>query len=417
MRIFFAALAIGAIITTSAFAQQDTRLTGVQLSLKDALDLAYASHPDLAASQYEVQAVDAARMQAGARPNPTLAMELEDQRRETRTTTLMLSQPFELGGKRAARIEAAERARDIANAQLAARRNEIRASVTSAYFAVLIAQERVRLAEASLDVARTGTRVASQRVIAGKVSPVEETRAQVAEAGVKIELQQANGELASSRQFLRAAVGTVGVELRELNGQAEALPATPSFDELELRLNESPLLRQANLEIERLRALAALEDAKRIPDVTVSIGTKRSEDIGRTQAVIGVSIPLPIFDRNRGNLLEALRRQDKAQAEAASAALRVRADALAARQRLASARMEVDILQRDVLPGAQTAFEAANKGFSLGKFSFLETLDAQRTLLQSRAQYLRALAEGHLASAALARLLGEDASVSIIRKE
>ncbi len=109
-------------------------------------------------------------------------------------------------------------------------------------------------------------------------------------------------------------------------------------------------------------------------------------------------------------IVEAVRRQDKAEDLARATELRVRTDALAARQRYETSLAEVATLRQDVLPGAQSAFDAATKGFELGKFSYLEALDAQRTLLQSRAQYLRALADAHRSVTDVQRLLGPDSA-------
>jgi cobalt-zinc-cadmium efflux system outer membrane protein len=150
-----------------------------------------------------------------------------------------------------------------------------------------------------------------------------------------------------------------------------------------------------------------------MPDVTVSLGAKRvpsseGETGGgrRNQVVVGLSIPLPIFDTNRGNVAEALSREEKARDELAAAELQLGADVAQATERLSSARATAQTLQRDALPGAETAYKAATKGFELGKFSFLEALDAQRTLFQVRAQYLLALADAHRAAGDLDRLLG-----------
>ncbi|MGE8202599.1 MAG: TolC family protein, partial [Variovorax sp.] len=94
----------------------------------------------------------------------------------------------------------------------------------------------------------------------------------------------------------------------------------------------------------------------------------------------------------------------------AAAELQLGADVTQASERLRSARATAQTLQRDALPGAEAAYKAAAKGFELGKFSFLEALDAQRTLFQVRAQYLLALADAHRAAGDLDRLLGNEAS-------
>lgn len=355
-------------------------------------------------------------LQAGAWPNPVFEAQVEDLRRGNRTTTLQLSQPIELGGKRAARVTAAERARDQAASALLARRSELRASVITLFFEVLAAQDRLRLAQDSVGLAETATRAAANRVAAGKVSPLEESRARVAEAGIRVELLQAEGALRSARQQLAALWGNPNPRFTQADGALDRLPADAAAADVEGRLSAAPVLRQARLEVERRQALSDLEQARRVPDVTVSLGAKRvpadegmGSGSGRNQVVVGLSVPLPIFDTNRGNVAEALSREEKARDELAAAELQLGADAARATERLRSARATALTLQRDALPGAEAAYKAAARGFELGKFSFLEALDAQRTLFQVRNQHLLAVAEAHRAAAELDRLLGTGA--------
>jgi cobalt-zinc-cadmium efflux system outer membrane protein len=395
------------------------------LTLHRAVSMALQANPGLSAASREQDATEAAIVQAGAWPNPTLDAQVEDLRRDNRTTTLLLSQPFELGGKRAARVTAAERARDQAASALLARRAEVRAAAVTAFFEVLTAQERLRLAQDSVGLAQLGTRAAANRVAAGKVSPLEETRARVAEAGIRVELLQAEGTLRTARRQLAALWGNPSPRFTQAEGEVDQLPAAaslPDAQDVQARLAAAPVVRQARLEVERRQALSALEQAKRMPDVTVSLGAKRvpateGETGGgrRNQVVVGLSVPLPIFDTNRGNVAEALSREEKARDDLAAAELQLGADVAQAGERLRSARATAQTLQRDALPGARTAYGAATKGFELGKFSFLEALDAQRTLFQVRAQYLLALADAHRAAGELDRLLGrlgDDAALS-----
>lgn len=404
------ALAQPAAATAAATAACAQQRAVPPLTLALALGLALDNNPELSAARREIDAAQGALTQAGVYQNPSLSVEVEDVQRDSRTTTVMLSQPFELGGKRAARIAVAERSIDLARAQLATRQAGLRASVTSAFFAALIAQERVRLAHASLELARTGSQAAGKRVLSGKVSPVEETRSKVAEANVRLELAQAQGELQTGLQELRALTAH-SVDIEVLDGDALALPQLLVPEALEERLAQAPALRQAQLEVRRLGALAELENARRVPDITVSAGVQRAQDPGRNQAVIGISMPLPFFDTNRGGIAQAFSLRSKAEDEARSVQLRLRADVAAALQRHATARAEVQALRLEILPGAQSVFDAARKGFELGKFDYLETLDAQRTLLQARAQHLRAVADAHRSATDLDRLLGISVSI------
>lgn len=377
------------------------------LTLAAAVQAALEFNPAIAAARREIEAAEGGLTQAGVYQNPTLSVDVEDLRSRSRTTTMALSQPLELGGKRAARMSAAERALDAAKVAREAREIQLKADVTAAFLAALLSQERVRLAEASLDIARSGSLAASRRVQAGKVSPLEETRSKVAEANVRLELVQAQGELRTQMQELRVLT-TTAVPFDALNGDALSLPSLPPIEALQGQAEEAPAMRQARLETRRLAALADLELAKRTPDVTVSAGFQRAQQDGRgsTIAVVGVSIPLPVFDTNRGNIVQALRLRDKSEDDARALELRLRADLSIARQRLAIASEEVNAVRAEILPSAQVAFDAAAKGFELGKFQYLDVLDAQRTLLQARSQYLRSLGDAHRAVADVARVIG-----------
>lgn len=377
------------------------------LTLQQAIERALADNPDLTIAQREIEANDGLVMQSHVRPNPELAYALEDTRRETRSQSLQLNLPLELGGQRAARISAAERGRDIAVAELSARRMDIRASVVAAFFDVLSAQELAALAQRSMELAQRATDAAAKRVLAGKVSPVEETKARVAEAGVRVEVVQAQSALRNARQRLAYLWGETTPRFSRVDGRMDAPPHMPSLESVEQRAGQAPTLKRAQLELARRQSLVDVERSKRVPDVTLSVGVKRDEALQRNQVLFGVSVPLPLFDRNQGGLLEAVKREDKARDELQVVQVRLIHEALQSREHLNSLNGEIDLLQRDVLPRAQSAYDAAVIGFENGKFSFLEVLDAQRTYFQAKSQYLKALAEAHGAAAAIDRLLGE----------
>ncbi len=376
------------------------------LTLAAAIQLALANNPDIALARREYAATEGALIQGQARPNPELSFVQEDTRSATRSSALQINLPIEMGGKRQARIDASQRGRELAAAEMTQRQGEARAAVIGAFFDVLSAQERIRLAQQTLSLTQRVTEVTSKRVIAGKISPVEETKAHVAEAQVKVELSQAQGDLRIARQKLSALWGNATPRFERVDGAVVDLPEVPSAVVLDRRILQSPSLRRTEVELQRRVALTRVEQTKRTPDPTISLGVKRAPE-STNQILLGVSLPLPFFDGNQGNLLEALRREDKARDEITANRLRLHSEVLQARERLLTARTEVDALRNEVLPGAQSAYEAAGKGFDAGKFSFLETLDAQRTLIQARTQYLRALAETHRAASEIERLLGD----------
>lgn len=376
------------------------------LSLAKAIELALEGNPEVAAAKRQWEATEGQVLQGRSRPNPELAYSLEDTRSKTRTQSWQLNLPVELGGKRAARTKAAEKTREQAQAQLAELQATVRANVAAAYFDVLTAQERLVLARDSAALAKSSTDTVSKRVVAGKVSPVEESKARVAEAGVRVELAQAASEQRNALSRLFALLGRIDAPYTVLEGKAENLPSVPSLADLQPLISSAPGVVLARIEVDRREALTALELSKRVPDVTVSVGMQRSNETQRNVLLFGVSVPLPIFDRNQGNLLEALKLEDKARDELQAASVRLHSEVAQGQERLSTITAEVQSLQQDVLPGAKSAYDAATIGFENGKFNFLEVLDAQRTYFTAKSQYLKALGEAHRAAADIDRLLG-----------
>ena len=376
------------------------------LSLAKAIELALEGNPEVAAAKRQWEATEGQVLQGRSRPNPELAYSLEDTRSKTRTQSWQLNLPVELGGKRAARTKAAEKTREQAQAQLAELQATVRANVAAAYFDVLTAQERLVLARDSAALAKSSTDTVSKRVAAGKVSPVEESKARVAEAGVRVELAQAASEQRNALSRLFALLGRIDAPYTVLDGKAENLPSVPSLADLQPLISSAPGVVLARIEVDRRKALTALEQSKRVPDVTVSVGMQRSNETQRNVLLFGVSVPLPVFDRNQGNLLEALKLEDKARDELQAATVRLHSEVAQARERLSTITAEVQSLQQEVLPGAKSAYDAATIGFENGKFNFLEVLDAQRTYFTAKSQYLKALGEAHRAAADIDRLLG-----------
>jgi cobalt-zinc-cadmium efflux system outer membrane protein len=376
------------------------------LTLEQAQDLATARSFELSAARREIDASEGAVRQAGALRNPELSATVEDARPATRVTTTTLGFPLELGGKRAARVGAAERARELASAQLAEARARVRAGIISAYFSTVVAQERVQLAIDSSRLADRAANVVGKRVAAGKTSPVDASRARVDAANAELEVGEAQAELQAARHALAALWGDAVPGFGDVAGDTSSIPARASEIELLEQVDASPALLASRLEIDRRLALVEVERSKTVPDLVLTVGARRDNELGLTQAVVGVSIPLPLFDRNQGAVHEASRRADKARDDYDAARVRLMVDVRMAASQLATARAAIQTLRGTVLPAAQQAYDASTTGFEAGKFGFLDVIDSQRSLIQARARYLNTLSSAWQAAAAIDRLLG-----------
>lgn len=385
----------------------DTKEPVGELSLDQALSLAMQAHPEIAVALREQEAIAGMKSQAAARLNPSVSTSMQDTRSATRETTLVINQEFELGNKRQARIEAAESFYSKATVELAHTKADIHANVVSAFYEVLAAQERLKLANASVEVAALARDAAAKRVKAGKSSPVEETKSKIAESSAKIELSQAASLLAASRKRLVTLWGNAAPVFEKVTGRVSHIPDIPAFNDLAAMLENAPAIKLAQQEIDAREAVTNIERSKSVPNITLSAGVVNNQELGINQAILGLSIPIPVFDRNQGNLQEAISRKYKAEDQLVALKSQLEANLATQHERLQAAKQAAESLKSEILPGAQSAFDAANKGFVAGKFNFLDVLDAQRTLFQGQAQYIQVLSEAHQAVAEIERILGD----------
>ncbi|MEQ6926307.1 TolC family protein [Pseudomonas mosselii] len=377
------------------------------LSLDQALDAAFSQNPDFAAIGREIGIAEGERQQAGLIPNPELSWEVEDTRRATSTTTVTLSQALELGGKRGARIEVAKAGQAIARLELERQRNSLRADVIQAFHAALRAQTALELAQQSQALTERGLRVVEGRVRAGQSSPVEATRAQVQLAQAEAAVRRARTERGVANQVLARLTGSAEARFDRLDASNLSPGPAPQAESLLAKVEQTAEWRLAAAQIERGDASLGSEKAQRIPNLTVSLGSQYSREDRERVNVVGLSMPLPLFDRNQGNVLAAARRADQARDLRNAVELRLRSETRSALEQWGTAMGEVQAYDRTILPAAQQAVDTATRGFEMGKFAFLDVLDAQRTLIDARGLYLEALAQATDARAQVERIYGE----------
>ena len=400
------------VVTLSAAAQSETGPEETEprgeLTLEQVLSLAISRSTEIASAEREVRAREGRLEQAGTRPNPEISGTSENLGGEVATTggvqsTLQLGQRLEIGGDRAARIAAATASRDLGRWDLESRRLEVITRARNAFVDVLSAQRRLELAADAVRLAEEVRSTVAARVEAGKVSPIEETRAEVALAGERIERERAAVHLAATRSRLAATWGAATPGFERASGDLDDGTPLPSPESVAAMIEGTPEVARWSAEIAEREALLRLERARAVPDLTVG-GGYRFFEVGDGALVVTAAVPVPLFDRNRGAQIEARERVARAREERRSAIIRLRQSAEETRASLARSRAEVESLRGQVVPGAESVFEAVREGYRLGKFGYMEVLDARRTLAAVRAQLLRAQTELQHCWAELQRL-------------
>ncbi|MBN8899994.1 MAG: TolC family protein, partial [Rhodospirillales bacterium] len=323
-------------------------------------------------------------------------------------TTLALSQLIELGAKRAKRVRLARLDENLAAWDYETKRLDVFVGTTRGFAEVLAAQRRVEMTEASLRLERQLYNSVGERVRAGQVSPLEQSRVQVTLSAAQVARDTAQRELAAARSRLAALWGSTRPVFAKAIGDLGDVSPIRSLPDLQRVAADNPDLARWSAEIAQREARVALERAKNIPDPRFTIGARRyGYGVGETAFVAGVSIPLPFYSLNRGNILDAELQASKARAQQLEAGVRVGASLEQSFQQLSGAYDAVVAIRRDLLPAAQANFNGMSTGYQEGKFTLLEVLDAQRALLDARTRLIDAEAAYQGALADTERLTGQ----------
>ena len=377
------------------------------------MSLTLLHSPELAVFAWDIRAQEAAMIQAALYPNPELEVEIEDFGGSgdfsgfgASETTIALGQTIVLAGKVSKRVAVSRFERDLAGWDYEAARVEALTFVATDFVETVADQDRLALAQDIEALAHRIFSMIDERVQAGKISPVERTRARIELAQATLQRQRAERELEAARFRLAANWGSAAPRFERAVGELNRVQAPPPQTSLAARIEHNPDLARWATEMALRRASIQLARAEAVPDVTLFAGPKLLEGGNETAVIAGVSIPISIFDRNQGNILAARIRQAQAGRLRQAVEVRLRADLGAAYQALDAAYIEAQAIHDDIEPSARSAFEAAEEAFRHGKIGSLELLDSQRTLFSVRRQHVDALAAYHLAVIAIERLIG-----------
>jgi len=383
------------------------------LTLSQALATALLKNPSLQAYAFEPRISEARILQSRIRPNPELSVGVENalgtgelsgiKRLET---TLQLSRIIELGGSRDRRIESAQSEKALVDADYEIRRLDVLSEVARRFTETAADGERLSAARRSREGAERTVEAVRKRVEAAVVSPIELNKAQTALALLRIEEEHAEHELASSRQFLAAILGETKPQFGPIKADLLELPAIDEFEALAERLENAPALARFGLEEHWREAQERLALSLRRSKMQVSGGLRRIESTDDFGFVMGVSIPLTLRDQQQGNIREARERRNQLAASKEAMRLEMRATLFAVYQEMMHARTAFELLQQEIIPTAEETLRLTDDGYRAGRFSLLQLLDAQKSLIEMQSQSVANAAAFHLYVVEIERLLG-----------
>jgi cobalt-zinc-cadmium efflux system outer membrane protein len=357
----------------TAYPQQPPRLT-----VQEALDLADKQNLDLAAARRR-RAVGLAGIRiARQRPNPSASVAaLRDEPHEA----LFFDQPVEIGGKRGRRIDVAQQEGALTELEIAALARQVRRSTREAYYAVAYARaESERLARI-VGVAKRLAQIAEDRFKTGDVARAE-ADLQVARQREKVSMSQLNALLNESAS-----------KAWELAGTLEDNTPTPRLDDLISRAYQSnPDLQHLGGEKKVEESHRSLLKAERIPDLNLEAGVDFNSPNDFRYGPRGqISIGLPLFARNQGEIAQSLANERVLEAEAAATERSVSARVEAGFYDLEAQRTQVQLYRDRLLPVARQLENLAEESYRAGKTSILTAIEAQQAVQSVESSYLQSL--------------------------
>ncbi|MDQ1231133.1 TolC family protein [Sphingomonas sp. SORGH_AS_0879] len=348
--------------------------------------------------------------QARARPNPSInllaenfAGDLRTNARDQQQTTLQIDQPIELGGKRAARIAAREAGVALAEIRGIEGRIAFATDLARAYAGAEAADRRIALAEDEVEEATDVLKVARALVAAGKEARLRQIQAETELHTMESDLEVARAQRVGALARLAALAGSPtpysGIA-ESLIDRMNARPASGPVDPM-----QSATVKLAHAERDAAARAVTVQQRRATPDITAQLGVRQLRVANGPAVVAGVSVPLPVFDRNRGNIAAAQAELQGMEARAAAALLEAEAGTRAAVALIAAADKRGEAARR-MLATAEEAYRLARLAYEAGKAPLIELLSARHNLGAARGVILDADIARFEARATLARLAG-----------
>lgn len=395
---------------TSIPASRD--LGQVGLTLREALTRTLKFSPQLLESSWRKKAAAAREIQAGLLPNPELEFEMEEfggtelrNGMEAAVTSLQVAQLIELGGKRGSRVRRAAAMSLLSGWDYESARLDLLSETAVYFYEVLAAQEKLAVSDEMVGLARRMHEVIGRRVDAGKVSPLELSKSRVFLTTATIGRERTARGLDTARRKL-ASMWLGEPDFEAVAGDLYRLQDLPAEAETLKSMELNPDLARWHDELTAAETAARLEEAIAFPDLKLSAGFQRFNEIGETAFRVGFTFDIPLFDRNQGGVLAARSQLKVKTYQRVAKEKTLGTELAAARNDYESYRTAAVSLRDVVLPAADEAYRAAREGYERGKLGYLEVLDAQRTLTEVKFDYIETLRAYQLTLMNLERLTG-----------
>ncbi|MGH7334877.1 MAG: TolC family protein [Candidatus Rokuibacteriota bacterium] len=395
------------------------------MTIDEVVARALADNPDLRAVRAEVDAGVGRLRQAGLRPNPMLELGGQKAISPDSNLSIGVTLPLDLNGRVDGRVGVAQRELEMKRAQVVERERRLAAAVRLKAGELLAGRRNLEVTDELLRINREALRLVGDRVREGAAPPLEENL-------LRVEVNR----LDASRQMLESCVTVLALQLKALAGLepdtpltlrgelAGAPPAASRAEAVAAALSRRPDLEMARADTAMARARIRKKEAEGRWDARVSVGYQRQDfgfsglrgvaSNGSLQPIqdvfhyfgAGVSITLPVRNRNQGNVTAAVAEARAAERRQEFTVLVIRQEVEAAFAQLEAARRALALYERGVRDVAQRNLEVVRRTWELGRGTLLDVITEQRRLIEVENGYTDALRQAYDAAVEIDRAVG-----------
>ncbi len=377
---------------------QPTLAEAETLDKQTALQRALQNNPSYKAALANIDAHAGSRIQASLSPNPDAVIEIENFAGEDEQDgfdgaefTIGIEQTIEVGGKRTNRTDIADFDYKISQEEARAQALRLLAETEYAFIRVAVAQKRISLANKRLSLADKTHSIVKKRIGVAKAADIQHTKADIEKASAEVEKRKAKKEMITAQNDLARLLGVMDATSLDVTTDLDILPQLIKLQDLLDTLKNAPQSKAQEFAKMQARSSFDLARSQAIPDPTVGLGVRRFNENDSTALIASISIPIPVFNRNQGEIVKAQADVVKAEAIGQASYLTQEQSAIDAWESLSSAIEETKRYQSEIIPSARKAYNQADEGYSRGAFSFLDLLDAQRTLNEVQEAHLKSI--------------------------
>jgi outer membrane protein, heavy metal efflux system len=381
-------------------------------SLRDLIELSLAKNPALQQAGLNIQAAQGKAVQAGLYPNPTVSVtgdELGDRTGPSGIWSVQAGQEIVLGGKLKLSRAAAQREVDQATLSLQSQRFALLTTVRQGYFEVLAAQRRVEILDELVKLAQKAQDNADALQKGKQIAELDVLPFRVELGRLTADYEAAERELMASRRRLAAAIGLPNMPIQSVEGSLEQMLPSYKYEEIHYLVMEAhPEVQSAVVGIGKAELTLRRAEVEKIPNVTVGSGYVRQGQNRSNDWLMGVSAPVPLFNRNQGNVQAASAELGRARYEVSRVQNDLAGKLASAHGQFTAAKQRADRYRTSVLPNATRSYELSILAFKGGQLEYLRVIQSQRTVAEARLEYIRALGDAWRAASEIAGLTLED---------